>query len=186
MVAIKKHNQMEKLSNSVVKSLNLPPTSIIRESFEEAHYIDTYCISVCNPQNYSIDYITGIFFTSLPNWIKKLLSFRNFIVKFFGLEGGHIDKLKKPDKSVYYDIGSTAVMFKVHSRNNNEIVMADNDKHLNFRTSLLIEKTDKQDIYNLYSATIVHYNNIWGQLYFIPVKPFHRIIVKSLLKKAIL
>ena len=47
-----------------------------------------------NHQDYSIDYITGLFFTSLPGCIKKLLSFRNFIVKFFGLQGGDINKLK--------------------------------------------------------------------------------------------
>lgn len=164
--------------------LEFPPKSIINESFGKADYLDIYSISFQNPQNYSIDYLTGLFFTSMPNWIKNLLSFRNFIVKFFGLQGGDIDQLKEPDKSVHYVIGSEAVIFKVSDRNDDEIVMADNDKHLNFRTSLMIEKTDDNDIFNFYSATIVHYNNIWGRLYFLPVKPFHKLIIRTMLRIA--
>lgn len=162
--------------------LDFPPKSIINKSFGKIDYFDTYCIFIQNPQNYSIDYLTGLFFTSMPNWIKNLLSFRNFFVKFFGLQGGNIDKLKEPDKSVYYAIGSEAVIFKVSDRNENEIVMADNDKHLNFRTSLMIEKADDKNIFNFYSATIVHYNNIWGRFYFLPVKPFHKLIIRTMLK----
>ncbi len=167
--------------SKVVKLKELPPNSIINESFGKSDYIDTYKVPIHNNQNFSIDYITALFFTSLPSWIKNLLSFRNFLVKYFGLKGGDINKLQEPDKSIYYSVGSEAVIFKVHSRNENEIVMADNDKHLNFRTSILIEKTDKGYDY-LYSATIVHYNNILGRLYFLPVKPFHKMIIKTMLK----
>ena len=60
--------------------------------------------------------------------------------------------------------------------------MAENDKHLNFRTSVLIDR--KEPLSHIYLTTIVKFNNIWGRLYFIPVKPFHRIIIKTLLKKA--
>jgi hypothetical protein len=162
--------------------LDIPQKSIINKSFGKTDYSDTYSISIHNSQNYSIDYLTGIFFTSIPIWIKNLLSFRNFLVRFFGLRGGNIDKLKKPYKSVHYTIGSEALIFKVFDRNENEIVMADNDKHLNFRTSVMIERISDTDIINLYSSTIVYYNNIWGRLYFLPVKPFHKLIIRTMLK----
>ncbi len=162
--------------------LDFPKQSIINKSFGKTNYKDIYCISIENSQDYSIDYLTGLFFTSMPDWIKILHSFRNFLVQFFGLQGGDIDKLKKPDKSVHFAIGSEAVIFRVSDRNENEIVMAENDKHLNFRTSLMIERINDTDIINFYSSTIVHYNNIWGKLYFLPVKPFHKLIIRTMLK----
>ena len=166
----------------VTKLPEIPQNSIIIESFGSTDYEDTYKVPVNNYHDYSIDYLTALFFTSLPAWIKMLLSFRNFIVKFLGLKGGDTNKLKEPEKSVYYPIGSDAVIFKVHNRSNNEIVMADNYKLLNFRTSLLIEKLSGKEYGYLYCSTIVQYNNIFGRLYFFPVKPFHRMIVKTMLK----
>jgi len=165
----------------VIKVSAFPPKSVINESFGKIDYLDTYKVPIYDYQSYSIDYITGLFFTSLPAWIRMLLSFRNFMVGFFGLQGGDI-KLKEPDKSVYYAIDSNAVIFRVHNRNNNEIVMAENDKHLNFRTSLLIENVTDKDYGYLYCSTIVQYNNIFGKLYFLPVKPFHKLIIKTMLK----
>jgi hypothetical protein len=168
--------------NIVIKVSGFPPKSAINESFGKIDYLDTYKAPIYNYQDYSIDYITALFFTSLPAWVKVLLSFRNFIVKFFGLQGGDINKLKEPDKSIYFAIGSKAVIFKVHNRNINEIVMAEKDKHLNFRTSLLIEDSTDKDFGYLYCSTIVQYNNIFGKLYFLPVKPFHKLIIKTMLK----
>ncbi len=168
--------------NKIIKVSAFPPNSVINETFGKIDYIDTYKVPIYDYQEYSIDYITALFFISLPAWIKMLLSFRNFIVKFFGLKGGGISKLKEPDESIYFPIGSEAVIFKVQNRNINEIVLAENDKHLNFRTSLLIENVAEKDYGYLYCSTIVQYNNIFGRLYFFPVKPFHKLIIKTMLK----
>jgi len=126
--------------------------------------------------NDSVDAITTKIF-SVPQWVKGLLKFRNTSVKVFGLKTD--SKTEKP--SPYYPIGSKAVLFKVSNRNENEIVMAEDDKHLNFRTSVMIERID--EITLVYSTTFVKFNNAFGRLYFLPVKPFHKILIKSLLKR---
>ena len=159
-----------------------PPDSIIGESFSKTDYADTYKVPVYNCQDYSIDYLTALFFTSMPLWINGLMSLRNSLVKLWGLRGANVRHLNEPDRSIHYEIGSKAVLFRVHDRNDVEIVLAENDKHLNFRTSLLVVRgNDKKQGY-LYCTTIVHYNNIFGKLYFFPVKPFHQLIIKAMLK----
>jgi hypothetical protein len=106
------------------------------------------------------------------------MKLRDIIVKGFGLKtGDKNDIIIEP----HYSIGSKAVYFTVLDRNENEIVMAENDKHLNFSTSVMVEKDPASSTINL--STIVQFNNFFGSLYFLPVKPFHRIIIKSLLKK---
>lgn len=81
----------------------------------------------------------------------------------------------------YYPIGSKAVLFRVTDRNESEIVMDEDDKHLNFKTSVMVERIN--GFTQVWLTTIVHFNNTLGRLYFWPVKPFHKALIKSRLKK---
>ena len=124
----------------------------------------------------SVDKITSDLFKT-PKWVHYLLKIRDLIVKPFGIKTS--DEIEVKVES-HYPIGSKAVFFTVIDRNKNEIVMAEDDKHLNFRTSVMIEKDGKNT--NIYQTTIVQYNNFFGRFYFFFVKPFHRIIIKKGLK----
>jgi len=106
------------------------------------------------------------------------MSLRNSIVKVFGLKTGNS---KQIEKASYYPVGSRAMLFTVVNRNDNEIVMGENDKHLNFRTSVLLDRK-ADDTTDIYLTTLVHYNNLLGKTYFFFVKPFHRMLLKSQMK----
>ncbi|MHC1774946.1 MAG: DUF2867 domain-containing protein [Lentimicrobium sp.] len=149
--------------------------SIILDGFDKIHYLDCYRIHM--QSDFGIDKITTEIFRT-PKWVNILMSLRNNIVGLFGLNTGSIE-----EKNIepYYPVGSKAVYFQVLKRSENEIVMAENDKHLNFRTSVFVERAQTRT--SIYLSTIVHYNNILGRLYFLPVRPFHKIIVKSLLRR---
>lgn len=99
---------------------------------------------------------------------------RNYLIaKPFGLKTAEkkAQSGKTPSKNI----------FPVLFRNENEIVMGANDKHLSFRASVLLAKAgDETDIF---LTTVVRFNNFGGRLYFALIKPFHRLIVKSALRK---
>jgi hypothetical protein len=154
----------------------IPESSIILKNFGKVDYCDSYQVSKNTEDN--IDKITTDFFC-FPKWVDFLLRFRNLIVGVFRLKNEY-----EKCVSDYYPIGSKAVMFTVIDRNDHEIVMAENDKHLNFRLSVQFERTETQTFINI--NTIVKFNNLFGKLYFFPVKPFHKIIIKSLLNKTLL
>jgi hypothetical protein len=86
------------------------------------------------------------------------------------------------EEKTFFPVGSRAGYFTVLDRNENEIVMGEKDKHLNFNTSVFI---DRENAF-IYLTTIVHFNNILGKAYFIPVKPFHKLIIKSSLRNYLL
>lgn len=159
--------------NKVFASNQIPEKSIISENFGNIHYCDCYRIVI--KTNETADSITTRIF-ALPQWIKRLLKFRNLIAKKLGLKTD--SKTESP--APYYPIGSKAVLFKVIDRNESEIVMAENDKHLNFKTSVLTEQTGT--LIQVSLTTIVHFNNTLGKLYFFPVKPFHKTLIQSRLK----
>ena len=73
------------------------------------------------------------------------------------------------------------MLFPVIDRSESEIVMAEDDKHLYFRSSLLIQDTSDRYLQAAYLTTIVQFHNIWGKIYFAIVRPFHRLIMKEML-----
>jgi|SRR5690554_4468092 len=165
------HTTTQTTMKKVVKLDFVPEKSLILNGFGKIDYSDTYKIKITSNE-YSVDKITTDIFKT-PKWVDNLMK-----VKVFGLKtSDKNDNLIEP----HYSVGSKAAYFTVLDRNKNEIVMAENDKHLNFRTSVMVEKDAASG--TIYLSTIVQFNNFFGWLYFLPVKPFHRIIIKSLLKK---
>lgn len=150
-------------------------------------YSDTFEGNINNPtnKNITVDEVGTSFFTSSPKWVGQLMNLRNRIVKLFGLKTGASIKEQMNDPStISLEKGKQLGIFKVFDRNEKEIILGENDKHLDFRVSLMTDQEKDQP--KLLITTIVSFHNWFGKLYFLPVKPFHKIIVRSMLKRTIL
>jgi hypothetical protein len=161
--------------NKVIKLDHIPEKFLILNGFDRIDYCDTYKIEI-SPGSRSIDKITTDILMT-PLWVDNLMKLRDNMVKRFGLRATQKNEVI-PES--HYSIGSKAVFFTVIDRDEYEIVMAENDKHLNFKTSVRVENGSSNSF--VYLSTIVQFNNFFGRLYFLPVKPFHRAIMKSLLR----
>lgn len=154
---------------------------------KEFEYSDTFVGHISNPKNekITVEEIGKSFFTSSPKWIGLLMGLRNRIVKMFGLKTGEsiTEQINNPS-TISLEKGKQLGIFRVFDRNEQEIILGENDKHLDFRVSLMVDQTKDQS--QLLITTIVSFHNWFGKLYFLPVKPFHKIIVKSMLKRTIL
>jgi hypothetical protein len=136
----------------------IPENSMIAEDMECIDFFDSY--SIRNIADRSIEEMKSKLF-ALPGWISFLLTVRQkLIVEPFGLSTG---KHEVP------------ILFK----NENEIVVGEDDKHLYFRISVLKKNIPDAEVF---LSTAVRFNNFWGKLYFTFVKPFHKQVVKSMLK----
>jgi hypothetical protein len=122
------------------------------------------------------------FFNSPPKWIEVLFELRNKIVSLFGLKVSNgIDQKEELLKNFKCVPGEQMGLFKVFDVTPQEVLLGEDDKHLNFRVSFLIEKLGEEE-FQLTLITVVNFNNFFGKLYFFPVKPFHKIIVPTMLK----
>ena len=104
-----------------------PSSSIILNNFGTVDYCDSYKVHLS--KNILVDVLAKEMFGT-KSWTDKLLDFRNFVVRIFGLKtsGSH-----QAQSDIPYSTGSKIGVFTVETRNENEIVMAENDKHLNFK-----------------------------------------------------
>ncbi|WP_298544518.1 DUF2867 domain-containing protein [uncultured Aquimarina sp.] len=167
-----------------VQRVHFPGKSLLSKN--TCDYSDSFKGKFTDKQDtIDIIIITKAFFSTSPGWIGKLFVLRNKIVSVFGLKtGGKVKEREEALDNFKGEIGEQIGIFKVFERTENEIILGEDDVHLNFRVSLLLEpKLDNHK--DLTISTIVHFNNWFGKLYFLPVKPFHKLIVRAMLKSVI-
>jgi hypothetical protein len=168
---MEKRKNLIKDSPTLTKLHKVPENSVVSKGFGEVHYVDSFRLEKVTDD--SLQKITADIF-ALPKWVYWLLNLRDLIVKPFGLKTGKkIEKEKDKSTEEYF--------FPVIELLDNEVVMGESDSHLNFRVSVLIDRSENL----IFVTTAVHYNNFWGRLYFLPVRPFHGIIVKACVKRLI-
>ncbi len=166
-----------------VYKVDIPDCSALLKGQRNYDYVDSYQSSYRDPYNkVSSKDIGKAFFSAAPNWTRRLFAFRNKLVRVFGL------KTSQPPhnsdeffNNFSWQPGERIGIFQVFKKTENEVIMGENDKHLNFRVSLLKEQYNGNSQL-LTISTVVEFNNWFGRLYFLPVKPLHKIIVPAMLK----
>lgn len=167
----------------------LPNNSVLNISYKKYSYVDSFHGVLNDIENkFTSDDIGKAFFSSGPKWVVKLFALRNKIVSIFGLKiPDDITNREKQLENFKCEPGERLGLFKVFAKTENEVVLGEDDKHLNFRVSLFLnQQTGETKKKDLIVSTTVEFNNWFGRLYFLPVRPFHKLIVPTMLKGMIL
>jgi len=148
-------------------------TSEMIELLNKIHFTDTF--STTNHRD-NIKDITNLIFNTSPKWLELLFKLRNNLVKIIGLKTD-IPK----DYNETFKVGGYVKFFKIYSISNRQVVLGVDDSHLNFRA--IIENNISKN-YNIKVTTLVQFNNKKGNIYMNIIKPFHRLVVKKMVKNA--
>ena len=145
-------------------------------------YFDTYAITlVYQKTDHDLRALISRIASRIPYWILLLLKIRDTAMKYFGL--------KTQEKSISIDdfihaLDSQAKQIgivNIYTNTDHEIILGLDDTHLNFKSSLCLER--QKNALTLYISTVVTFNSFWGKLYFFIIRPFHYLIVRSLLNR---
>lgn len=105
-----------------------------------------------------------------PAWQKALLAARDAMVTPFGLKtSGAVGASRDSDDRVDF--------FPVHWEGSDEIVLGEDDRHLDFRLSLLRRRSPAG--MSLIATTVVHSHNALGCTYLTRIRPFHHLVVRA-------
>ena len=164
-----------------VKKSTLPSGALIG-NYLPADYCDVYIGEVDSEKEMIPDDIIVGFWTNFPLWINALFKLRNFLVKFVGLKDSEDGSIKELEKCIR--TGETFGFVSVPAKNRNETVLLLTDTHLDAYLSFHIE--NKEEYKTISLITLVHFKNKLGRVYFFIIRPFHCLIVKSLLKRLVI
>jgi hypothetical protein len=160
-----------------VTAVALPIESRMSCMFETIDFTDAYAIRL--PKNAIADpeLLSRFLFSHQPKWVALLMQVRDALVGRFGI---------KTSVQLLNSGGTHIGIFQIHAASTHEIVLGADDKHLDFRLSLLLRtKVIAMDrIPFLILSTVVHCHNRLGRAYIALIAPFHRWIVCSLLSSA--
>jgi hypothetical protein len=107
-----------------------------------------------------------------PRWVETLLSLRHALVAPFGLKTSGTGR-----KSA----GDVIGIFPVLSQTPDRLVAGFDDHHLDFRVVVDVEASGQGQ--QVTATTLVRTHNWLGRTYLAIILPFHRLVVRSLLRQ---
>ncbi len=122
-------------------------------------------------------------FAHAPRYFKRLLLLRAKIVRLFGLRGHTAAQLNNIEIKKKYEVGEKIALFTLFAQSDNEIIAGGNDKHMDFRVSVL--RISEGDTNKVVLTTVVNTHNLFGKVYMSLIAPLHRFGVKTIMSNAV-
>lgn len=161
-----------------VRKTILRKNSQLYEYFNQGDFLDCYTVDDA-PKNLPIEEIAQRVFLNLPWWVNLLLVIRDFGAALFGLKA----TAKLPKDTTFRSslrVGEPVNFLCVRAIYNDEIILGEDDNHLDFKIS--VSRNDRSSG-EISLATLVRPHNLLGRVYLHLIYPFHVLIVRSSLKR---
>lgn len=151
-------------SRTEVRAVPLPDPSLTAGSLTRVDFSDAFEItlpagSTCDPATWA-----RALFASPPAWVTRAMQVRKAIVAPLGLRHG--------------------TGFPVLDHNDHEVLVGLDDRHLDFRGSVLTRETPEGDSV-LVVSTLVLMHNAVGRAYFGIVGHLHPFVVRAVMRRAV-
>lgn len=162
-----------------VVAVALPRECGIAAWSDDADLADAFAIEL-DPVDAAkgVDHLARCVMDDPPLWLRTLLGMRDAFVAVFGIKTSAQLRLRAAaEGAAHIDF------FRVHSRSESEVIVGEDDRHLDFRASIMI-RDGRNGRAELVATTVVHCHNVLGRTYLAVIAPFHRFIVQANLRRA--
>jgi hypothetical protein len=112
-------------------------------------------------------------------WIRLLLGLRDALVAGF-----RVKTTQEVRRAAIADNAERIDFFRILARSDRELILGEDDRHLDFRLSLLLRARHDGPGDELVATTVVRCHNALGRLYLALIARFHRLVVMSNLSRA--
>jgi hypothetical protein len=153
-----------------------------REPIERAHFRDSYRAPLGRTELGIVDVFFAIF-AHHPLWMKLLLIVRNKLASLAGLDAPAASEILHIEIKDRYVVGEKIGVWPIFSISENEVVAGRNNRHMDFRLSVL--KVRERHRTSVVVSTICTVHNLAGKIYLFFVVPFHRYGVQKLMANAL-
>lgn len=167
-------------SASSALAVDLPADSRIVSSYAAADLADAYAIRLPVGASRDPETLARFVFSQRPAWVRGLMAVRDAAVAGLGLKTA-----RQLERSQATDKTPRIAFFRIYETSGREIILGEDDKHLDFRVSVLCRDAPPAGApASLVVSTVVHCHNRLGRAYIATIAPFHRLVVRALLRRA--
>jgi hypothetical protein len=152
---------------SEVKKVAIKPDWLIAKALDRIDFQDAFAIDVDPALPSDPQWWADQMLANPPKSVAVMMGARNLAMRPFGLKTGELDESGENE------------VFKPLDRTDSELLLGTNDRHLNFRASLITEASPGKLTITI--GTVVKFNNRFGRAYFVPVQPMHAHVVVPLM-----
>jgi hypothetical protein len=157
-------------------------SALSRELIEKAYFHDSYRAPLTRPELPIVDIYAAIL-GHTPLMLKLLLVVRNAIVRPFGLKAPAAADIMRGGFKTGRAVGDTIGRWRIFFISDDEIIAGADDKHQDFRVSVL--RLRGAATASVVMTTICTVHNSFGKIYLFFVVPVHRYGVRKLMSNAV-
>lgn len=157
-----------------VRRTRPPPESALAAWYKGAHLLDSYIVDLPHGAEASLRSLATAAFVSPPIWIRGLLAVRDGVMGAFGVKTtSDLRKTIPAHKRIGF--------FRIQLESQDEITLGEDDRHLDFRLSLLRQHSPSGD--KIIATTVVHCRSGLGHAYLFSIRQFHHLVVRASLAR---
>jgi hypothetical protein len=166
------------VTDGMFKARAVPvPTSVLAPLYGGADLLDAFAINLPAGASDDIEVLARSAFERPAGWIRALTRVRDAVMATVGVKSSRAIGAAAAAR------GLVIGYFPLLSKSADELVMGEDDRHLDFRAAILLRATAEGGR-ELVAVTVVHCHNQLGRAYLAAITPFHRAIVQANLERA--
>ena len=164
-----------------MRAIALPTESSLRGLYPGADLADAFAVPLSPAvAERKIEDLARALLGDPAPWFRSLLAVRDGVMTRFGV------KTTRQVRDAAARGGVEHIdFFPVLSRSERELILGEDDRHLDFRASILVRERLNGSGRELVFTSVVHCHNLLGRLYLCAIAPFHRLVVTSNLRRAV-
>jgi hypothetical protein len=160
------------------RAVPVPSDSVLAPLYVGADLLDAFAIRLPAGASDDLEVLARALFERQAGWIRALTWVRDAVMATVGVKSSRAVGAAAAAR------GAVIGYFPLLSKSAAELVVGEDDRHLDFRVAILL-RTGAAGGRELVVVTVVHCHNRLGRTYLAVIAPFHRTILRANLERAV-
>jgi hypothetical protein len=156
----------------------MPSNSVLAPLYANADLLDAFAIQLPVEASDDLKVLARTAFETQAGWIRALTCVRDVVMATVGVKSSGAVGLAGAAR------GRVIGYLPLLSKSATELIVGADDRHLDFRVTIQL-RADAANGRELLAGTVVHCHNRLGRIYLATIAPFHRVIVRANLERAV-
>ncbi len=177
---------------ATVTPVPVPAASRVHSFYPVTNLADAFAVALPLNATRDPERLARFLFSQQPTWVGQLMKVRDALVAGFGLKTAKQLAADTEDGTPHQHGAARPQrvgIFRIYERHDQEIILGEDDSHLNFRVSVRYHPAgesgaDRSSPPQVVVSTVVQCHNLLGRCYIALIAPFHRQVVRAHLQRA--